>query len=103
MTGHRVPNSLKQRKPATKDLPPEERKPGTKDLAKRYEPTPQERIVVEAHFARRKEKQGVPRMNMSERNGVAQIVPDHPEPEIAQVLLMEALGTTRPRLPRRGY
>ena len=48
MTDHRVPNSLKQRKPATKDL----------DLAKRYEPTPQERIAVEAHFARRKEKPG---------------------------------------------
>lgn len=86
MTDHRVPNSLKQRKPATKDL----------DLAKRYEPTPEERIAVEAHFARRKEKRAAPRMNISEKNGVAQIAPDHPEPKIAQVLLLEALGTTDP-------
>jgi hypothetical protein len=84
MTDHRAPNS--QRKTVTKDL----------DLAKRYEPTPQERITVEAHFARRKEKRAAPRMNISEKNGVAQIAPDHPEPKIAPVLLLEALGTTDP-------
>ena len=67
----------------------------TKDT-KRYEPTPQERIVMEAYFARREEKRPAPRMNISEKDGAANIAPDHPEPKIANVLLMEALGTSDP-------
>jgi hypothetical protein len=35
-------------------------------------------------------------MNVSEAGGIAQIELDHPEPKIAEVLLMEALGTSEP-------
>ena len=61
-----------------------------KDVAKTYEPTPRERAVVEAYLARKKET--APRMKASEKYGLAELVPDHPEPKIAHLLLMEAVG-----------
>jgi hypothetical protein len=64
-----------------------------KILANSYEPTPQERVAAEAYVARKKEKPLAPRMKVSEKGGVYQVAPDHPEAEVAQVLLMEAIGT----------
>ena len=61
-----------------------------KDVAKTYEPTPRERAVVEAYLARKKET--APRMKASERDGLAELTPDHPEPTIAHLLLLEAVG-----------
>ena len=43
-------------------------------------------------YARKKEKPLAPRMKVSEKGGVVQIAPDHPEAAVAHVLLMEAIG-----------
>jgi hypothetical protein len=63
-------------------------------VAKRYEPTPQERAAMEAYFARKKEKSPAPRMKISEKKGVMHISPDHACPRVGLALLMEAMGTT---------
>ena len=34
-----------------------------------------------------------PRMKVSQKEGVAKLSPDHPEPELGQLLIMRALGT----------
>ena len=67
---------------------------GTKQVAKIYEPTPEERAVMETFYARQKEKLPASRMKVSEKGGVAQIEPDHPDLAVGYILLMEALGTT---------
>jgi hypothetical protein len=74
----------------------ERREPNVKSqsLTRPYEPTPQERAAMEAHFARKKEKPPAPRMKISEKAGVAQISPDHACPSVGLTLLMKALGTT---------
>jgi len=68
------------------------KKTETKDLVTPYEPTPYERAAMVAYFARKKEKPLAPRMKVSEKGGVIQIAPDHPEAAVAHVLLMEAIG-----------
>ena len=68
------------------------KKTDTKDLVTPYEPTPNERAAVVAYVARKKEKPLAPRMKVSEKGGVIQIAPDHPEASVAHVLLMEAIG-----------
>jgi hypothetical protein len=65
----------------------------TKDT-KPYEPTPQERTAMEAYFARKEKALPAPRMKVSGKDGAANIAPDHPEPRVANALLMEALGTS---------
>ncbi len=62
-------------------------------VAKPYEPTPEERIAVEAMAALKKELQVAPRMKGTEKKGVSQISPDHPDLAVGHILLMEALGT----------
>ncbi len=62
-------------------------------VAKPYEPTPEERIAVEAMAALKKELQVAPRMKVTEKKGVSQISPDHPDLAVGHILLMEALGT----------
>ena len=68
------------------------KKTETKDLVTPYEPTPYERAAMVAYVARKKEKPLAPRMKVSEKGGVTQIAPDHPEAAVAHVLLMEAIG-----------
>ena len=70
------------------------KKPTEKAVANSYEPTPEEQVVVEANAARKKELPVAPRMKVSEKGGVAQIEPDHPDFAVGYILLMEALGTT---------
>ncbi len=65
----------------------------TKQVAKPYEPTPQEREGMEVYRARRKERKPTPRMKVTEKKGVSQISPDHPDLAVGHILLMEALGT----------
>jgi hypothetical protein len=48
---------------------------------------------MEARLARRKEKPLAPRMKVSEKDGVVKLTPDHPEPSLAHIRLLEALGT----------
>jgi hypothetical protein len=46
-----------------------------------------------AYVARKKEKPLDPRMKVSEKDGVAKVAPDHPDPAVGHMLLMGALGT----------
>ena len=64
-----------------------------KAVAKPYEPTPEERVAVAAMAARKKELPAAPRVNVSEKGGVAQLWPDHPDFAVGHILLMEAIGT----------
>jgi hypothetical protein len=66
------------------------------DLANSCEPTPQERLIAKAPLARSKENPAAPRVKVSEKDGVAQIAPDHVDLAVGQALLMRALGTTDP-------
>jgi hypothetical protein len=66
----------------------------TTDLARSYEPTPHERAALEAYFARKEVNPPVPRLKVAENDGATTISPDHPEPRVGLVLLMDALGTT---------
>jgi hypothetical protein len=59
-----------------------------KVTADSYEPTPYERRVRAAYLARKKPP--APRMKVSERDGVPALSPDHPEPSIAHLRLLEA-------------
>ncbi len=68
----------------------------TKQVAKIYEPTPEEQVVVEAMAARIKELPLTPRVKVSEKGGVAQVLPDNPDPGLGLSLLMAAVGTTEP-------
>ena len=59
----------------------------------KYEPTPRDREMMAAYFARKDARKPSPRMTVTNKNGVAEIAVAHPRPDIGQALLMEALGT----------
>jgi hypothetical protein len=63
------------------------------DLSKPQETTPEERAVLSAHFARRKQKRPSPRVKFVEKSGSIEITPDHPMPPLGNALIMESLGT----------
>jgi hypothetical protein len=66
-----------------------------RSVAKPYEPTPGERLLMESHFARQAQTPAAPPLKVSEDDsGATEIAPDHPDPCMAQALLMEALATT---------
>jgi hypothetical protein len=65
----------------------------TKVVAKAYKPTPYERKLMETYLARRKERPPAPRMKVSRQDGVTKLASDHPEPSVAHVRLLEALGS----------
>lgn len=68
-----------------------------RSVAKSYEPTPEERRLMEAYFARKRQTPAAPPLKVSEDDsGLTQIAPDHPNLRIAEALLMEALATTDP-------
>ena len=58
-----------------------------------YEPTPYERRVRAAHLSRKKVKPPAPRMKVLEKDGVPALSPDQPQPSIAYLQLLEALGS----------
>lgn len=72
--------------------PTAQKKPTEKAVTKPYEPTPRERGALETYLARREETPPAPRMKVLQKGGLPQISPDHPEPALGHVLLMEALG-----------
>ena len=76
-----------QRKAATK--PPEE----TKALVKAYEPTPYEQAAMNTYLARKKEKPLAPRMKVLQKDGATHVSPDHPDPAVAGICLLQAFGT----------
>jgi hypothetical protein len=64
------------------------------DIKKPYEPTSREENALEALRAKHKNRTPAPPIKVTKNEkGVAKLAPDHPEPEIGQLLLMEALGT----------
>ena len=64
------------------------------DLAKPPETTPEERAVLSAHIARRKQKRPSPRVKVVEKAGSSvELSPDHPIPHLGNALIMESLGT----------
>src|SRR6266446_5416767 len=66
-----------------------------RSVAKPYEPTPGERLLMESYFARQAQTPAAPRLKVSDdSSGATEIAPDHPDPRMAQALLMEALATT---------
>jgi hypothetical protein len=62
-------------------------------VANPYEPTPRDREMMAAYFARKNARKPSPRMTVTNKKGVAEIAVAHPRPDIGQSLLMEALGT----------
>ncbi len=50
---------------------------------------------MDAYLARRRETTPAPRMRLTEKKGVSQISPDHPDLAVGHILLMEALGTVQ--------
>src|SRR5947209_13228881 len=69
------------------------RKEKIRDLAKCYEPTSHERAALEAYRIQEEESPLAPRLRVTENDGATTICPDHPEPSVGNVLLMDALGT----------
>ncbi len=64
------------------------------DLAKPPEMTPEERAVLSAHIARRKQKRPSPRVKLVEKAGSSvELSADHPIPRLGTALIMESLGT----------
>jgi hypothetical protein len=68
----------------------------SKEISKSYEPSPQERALMEAYVARSQKPVGSPLLKVSEKGGVNYIEPDHQDEAIGSLLLMNALGTTEP-------
>src|SRR5215210_7301732 len=68
----------------------------TTSVAKRYEPTPQERTAINAYFERK--RKAVPCPSMTVADGIdgapGEVTIDHTEPSLAWLLLAQALGTT---------
>jgi len=73
-----TPRQKTARRASTKEGAP------SSDVAKPYEPTPRERAALEAYLARKRETAPAPRMKVSEKGGVPQVSPDHPEPAFGQ-------------------
>jgi hypothetical protein len=63
--------------------------------AKAYKPNPREQEIVDAYFARRKAQKPAPQMKVANEKGAAKLQIDHPDLAIGQVLLLEALGTSK--------
>ena len=69
------------------------RKEKIRNLAKPYEPAPYESAALEAYFARKEVNPPAPCLKVAENDGATTISPDHPDPRVGGVLLMDALGT----------
>jgi hypothetical protein len=72
------------------------RKLSVEDAAEPYKPSPLELSAIEELVAKRKEAPLAPGMEVSEKDGVTQIALKHPDPKVATILLMKALGTHNP-------
>ncbi len=63
-----------------------QRTPKGKAVAKPYEPTPEEWVAIKGIATRKKELPTAPRMKVSETGGVPQVLPDHPDIAVGQIL-----------------
>jgi len=64
----------------------------SEDVRKPYAPTPHEVSAIKA-FVAKYEVPPPPRMIVTEKDGTTQVAIDHPDSDIASVLIMDALGT----------
>jgi hypothetical protein len=65
----------------------------SKAVDKPYEPTPQEREILDAQRARKDKRPPRPNVSASMTYGAAQVTFSHAAPDVAQPLFMESLGT----------
>jgi hypothetical protein len=73
--------------PRKKSSPPATKPP--------YEPTAEDRRLVEAHRERRKRRRKAARVKIEKRGaGPFEVGPDHPDSVVGQVSLLEGFGTT---------
>src|SRR5262245_33444757 len=73
-------------------MPGRETKQHNKEEEAVYKVTPAERTAVDKHFARRESKPQV-RLKISKKGNEPQIEFDHPDKQIGQALVMEALAS----------
>jgi hypothetical protein len=66
----------------------------TKDVAKRYEPTPDERAALAALAARTARRPPCPAATIKKNGNEVRIGFDHPDPPTGHILFMEAIGTS---------
>ena len=65
-----------------------------KPLPAPYEPTPDETKAIQSFAQRRAAKRPAPRLKVAHKEGgPARITPNHPDPDVGHLLLMQALGT----------
>jgi hypothetical protein len=62
-------------------------------LATTYQPTPEERASLAAHFARRKQNPPVPRIKLAQKGGAFEVSTDYPIPSLGNALIMEVFAT----------
>jgi hypothetical protein len=66
------------------------------DVAEPYKASPHEVAALKEFVAKHAETPLAPNMKVSQNDGVTQVAFNHPEPGVAQLLLMKALGTHNP-------
>src|SRR3974390_419389 len=71
------------------------RKVMAEEVAKRYEPTAEERAALDAYIDRKKDAVACPRLKFTHNEaGLGEIAVDHVEPRLAWTVLTQALGST---------
>ena len=75
--------------------------PHLPDGLKLPETTPEERAVLSAHIARRKQKRPSPRVELIEKAGSVELSTDHPIPPLGNALIMESTWHCGLRFLRR--
>jgi hypothetical protein len=72
---------------------PKTKAPEDKALVRPYEPKPYEKEIIARLRKRNAEKPLVPRMKVAHEDGTANLAPNHPDPAVAHVRFLDALGT----------
>src|SRR5260370_39217404 len=68
-----------------------------RSVAKPYEPTPGERLLIESYFDRQAQTPAVPRLKVSDDSSAAtEIAPDHPDPRMGPTPRPESLASNDP-------
>ncbi len=70
--------------------------PKTTAVTKPYEPTQREKVALDAHRARKREKLPSPDLKAIKVGAKTSIEPDHPDYDTGTLLLMASMGTTSP-------
>ena len=68
--------------------------PAGTDVARSYEPTPEERAVVEGLGVRSRARPPSAKIKVGKEGGAVTLAPDHPDKHTGWLMLVNALGTT---------